>query len=392
MTQPGQLDADRLPRLREAQGIAHHVLDGAAHQLGLAQQEPGLSLRLAKRDLHSGLLGLEPGILEQGLHQCQQIVVALLQTMALLGAGEGQQLPYHPVHPLRLEPDPRQGVVRLVRALLRQAYGHLDTRQRGAQLVGDVVEQLLPAIHQLLQPLHHEVKVPRHLGQLIPAPAQGGQQPYPELAPGHLAEAAAQGVHRPGQVPGKQYAEQQAPQAANPEHGGRNVEPGEGTGLWPSGEPVRIGAGTQQVAVPIRRRDGARQNGGGPGRQRLAPRIEGGYLQPYPGRHGLHQGRHGRHASLGQHGRRHLQMLTRQLLGEALFRALALCAKAKPEQLADHHYGQPEAQQYLPEQSPLEDHSILYPMLRTVSMVMASPTLCCNFCRRLQMCTSTLRS
>ena len=370
----------------------------------MPQQETTLPQRRLEPYLDSGLLGFEPGILDNRLHQRQQVVVALLKPVALLGTGEGQQLPYHPVHPLRLEPDPRQGVARLLRALLRQADGHLDAGQGGSQLVGDVVKQLLAPLDQLLQPLHHEIELLRHLRQLVPAPAQSGPESDPQIPSGYPIEAAPQGVHGPGQVPGEQNAEQESPQAANPEHGRGNVEPGEGAGSRPAGEDARVRSGLQQIGLPVAGNHGACQHAararfpggcqpGCPGRWpgRRIGDIEECYLQQRR-RHGLAQCRRSLDSPLCQHGCRHLQMLARQLLGQVLFRGSTLGTKTEPEQLADQHDGQPEPQQNLPEQTSLEDHRILYPMLRTVSMVTASPAFCCSFCLRLQMCTSTLRS
>ncbi len=71
---------------------------------------------------------------------------------------------------------------------------------------------------------------------------------------------------------------------------------------------------------------------------------------------------------------------------------VAIEAEGHPQQLAHHDDGEPEAEQDLPEQAPLEDHASRYPMLRTVSMPTASPARACSFWRILQMCTSTLRS
>lgn len=191
-------------------------------------------------------------------------------------------------------------------------------------------------------------------------------------------------------MPGEQGAEEETAKPADPPHGGRHVE------------PVAAGLGWCQqllqavtvVVEPVVPAIGSQQD---------AATLCCGWLccdrfklqQPsLPGRPAGLQGRNrSRSLPLQQTGGG-CQLTFGQLVGHPLLWRpfVAIEAEGHPQQLAHHDDGEPEAEQDLPEQAPLEDHASRYPMLRTVSMPMASPARACSFWRMLQMCTSTLRS
>ena len=151
----------------------------------------------------------------------------------------------------------------------------------------------------------------------------------------------------------------------------------------PAGEDARVRSGLQQIGLPVAGNHGARQHAPGPGSPGQAAWMPGALAGEA---HRKHRGVLSAATAATWPGSMPSQprfpfastaaAISRCWLANCWARCSSggtLGTKTEPEQLADQHDGQPEPQQNLPEQTSLEDHRILYPMLRTVSMVTASP-------------------
>ncbi|CAG8867751.1 hypothetical protein PS627_02588 [Pseudomonas fluorescens] len=198
------MQLDRLPRRIEAQGVAQQVVHGT-----LQQRRPALEGQ-AGRGLEADLLvrGAEQGVLA---HAAKQGVEVDGFGMGLFGInpGQGKDFTDQVFQTVALAGQAwPQGLALLGLGAFGQGQGNAQARQRGAQFVGDVAQQLALAANETLQAGTHAVEV---VGQHAEFITPVGQTCQAVLLVGGLAQVmygAAQAAQRTGDRQGHQQAEQ----------------------------------------------------------------------------------------------------------------------------------------------------------------------------------------
>src|SRR5467141_28049 len=132
-------DRDRGALARVPDRVAHHVLDGAVQQLGIAEHD-GLA-RLGHLDLPAAALRLERGILRHLAHNVREVDrLPGRRGGSASQSGQHQELPDQRVQALGFALDPVEDGLILAPLLARETERDVETRQWRAELVRNVAQ------------------------------------------------------------------------------------------------------------------------------------------------------------------------------------------------------------------------------------------------------------
>ena len=198
-------DRDRGALARVPDRVAHHVLDGAVQQLGIAEHD-GVA-RLGNLDLPAAALRLERGILRHLAHDVREIDrLSGGRGGSALQPGQHQELRDQRVQALGFALDAVQDRLILTPLLARETERDVETRQRRAQLVRNVAQQPSLGRDQRIQPLGHAIEVPAELHELVRPAAHRGPHPHAEVSLRQRAGRRPQGRQRTHDVAGQPVA------------------------------------------------------------------------------------------------------------------------------------------------------------------------------------------
>ena len=205
---------------RIADGVADHVLHGAAQQLRIALHRHRLALLVFQPA--AVRRRFDRGIVHQLLHQLVQAQRVAAQRRGIaFGARHLEQLAHQRVEPVGFLLNAVQRGVEVV-ARARQLHRHAQARQRRAQLVRNVQQQPALGGQQGLDAVRHAVEGARQLAQFVAAGRSHARRKVAAPEPFHRLLQLAHGA---GQVQRQPVAQQHRRGHHERCSGSRNQDP-----------------------------------------------------------------------------------------------------------------------------------------------------------------------